>query len=50
MQPAQPITLYGYKLSGHSHRAELMLRLLGLPFSFQEIDIFAGAQRAESFG
>ena len=49
MRPAQPITLYGYKLSGHSHRAELMLRLLGLPFSFEEIDIFAGAQRAETF-
>jgi glutathione S-transferase len=26
-----------------------MLRLLGLPFAFQEVDIFAGAQRAESF-
>ena len=49
MRPAQPITLYGYKLSGHSHRAELMLRLLGLPFAFQEIDIFAGAQRTEAF-
>jgi len=45
----RPITLYGYKLSGHSHRAELMLRLLGLPFRFQEVDIFAGAQRTESF-
>src|SRR5688572_3990870 len=49
MRPVQPITLYGYKLSGHSHRAELMLRLMGLPFRFQEIDIFAGAQRAEDF-
>ena len=49
MHPAQPITLYGYKLSGHSHRAELMLRLLGLPFSFEEINIFAGAQRADGF-
>jgi hypothetical protein len=26
MHPAQPITLHGFKLSGHSHRAELMLR------------------------
>ena len=49
MQPAQPITLFGLKQSGHSHRAELMLRLLGLPFVFREVDIFAGAQRAESF-
>ena len=49
MRPTQPIILYGHKLSGHSHRAELMLRLLGLPFRFQEVDIFAGAQRTESF-
>jgi glutathione S-transferase len=49
MRPTQPITLYGYKLSGHSHRAELMLRLMGLPFRFQEIDIFAGAQQADGF-
>src|ERR1044072_3292989 len=49
MHPARPITLYGFKVSRHPHRAELMLRLLGLPFAFQEIDIFAGAQRAESF-
>lgn len=49
MRPAQPITLYGYKLSGHSHRAELMLRLLGLPYRFEEVDIFAGAHRTEDF-
>jgi len=49
MHLAQPITLYGYKLSGHSHRAELMLRLLGLPFAFEAIDIFAGAQKTERF-
>ena len=49
MQPARPITLYGHKLSGHSHRAELMLRLLGLPFAFEAVDIFAGAQRSDAF-
>ncbi len=50
MQPAGPITLYGFKLSGHSHRAELMLRLLDLPYRFQEVDIFNGAQRSDAFG
>src|SRR4051812_3105151 len=50
MQPANPITLYGFKLSGHSHRAELMLRLLDLPYRFHEVDIFNGAQRSEAFG
>ena len=28
------ITLYGLRLSGHSHRAELFLSLLGLPYRF----------------
>ncbi|PJG53666.1 glutathione S-transferase [Bradyrhizobium sp. CB1717] len=30
----QQIRLYGGKLSGHSHRVELFLRLLDLPFEF----------------
>jgi glutathione S-transferase len=50
MQPAEPITLHGFRLSGHSHRAELMLRLLDLPYRFQEVDIFNGAQRSDAFG
>jgi glutathione S-transferase len=50
MQPAQPIVLHGFRLSGHSHRAELMLRLLDLPYRFEEVDIFSGAQRSEAFG
>jgi glutathione S-transferase len=39
MEPAT-IVLHGTALSGHSHRVELMLRLLGLPYRFQE----AGAE------
>jgi glutathione S-transferase len=50
MRPAQPISLYGFRLSGHSHRAELMLRLLDLPYRFEEVDIFNGAQRSDAFG
>jgi glutathione S-transferase len=50
MPLAQPITLYGFKLSGHSHRAELMLRLLDLPYRFASVDIFNGAQRTDAFG
>jgi glutathione S-transferase len=49
MRPTQPITLYGFKLSGHSHRAELMLRLLDLPFAFQPIDLAGGEQRSARF-
>ncbi|MER2264972.1 glutathione S-transferase family protein [Methylobacterium oxalidis] len=37
------ITLHGMRLSGHSHRAELFLSLLGLPYRFEEA---TGAVRA----
>jgi glutathione S-transferase len=33
-QPA--ITLHGIELSGHTHRVELMLLMLGLPFRFAQ--------------
>ncbi|CAA2156071.1 Maleylpyruvate isomerase [Methylobacterium brachiatum] len=36
------LTLYGLRLSGHSHRAELFLSLLGLPYRFVEV---AGAEQ-----
>jgi glutathione S-transferase len=49
LRPAKPIMLYGFKLSGHSHRAELMLRLLDLPFTFQPVDLKGGEQRGEAF-
>jgi glutathione S-transferase len=34
--PTPAITLYGLRLSGHSHRVELFLSLLGLPYRFVE--------------
>lgn len=37
------LTLYGLRLSGHSHRAELFLSLLGLPFRF--VEAASAAQR-----
>ena len=30
--PAQPLVVHGTELSGHTHRATLMLSLLGLPY------------------
>ena len=33
--PNPDLTLYGLRLSGHSHRAELFLSLLGLPYRFE---------------
>lgn len=49
MAPTNPIILYGFKKSGHSHRAELMLRLLDLPFEFREVDLARGEQKTETF-
>ncbi|OPA82435.1 glutathione S-transferase [Pseudomonas fluorescens] len=46
-QPA--IKLYGFPLSGHSHRVELMLSLLGLPSEFILVDLKQGAQKAPAF-
>ena len=46
-QPA--IKLYGYPLSGHTHRVELMLSLLGLPSEFILVDLKQGAHKAPEF-
>jgi len=47
--PAQPIRLYRFGLSGHSHRVELFLSLLGLPFEIVEVDLRAGAHKTPEF-
>ncbi len=49
MKPAKPILFHGFKLSGHSHRAELMLHLLDLPFTFREVDLAGGEQNGAPF-
>jgi glutathione S-transferase len=49
MRPSKPILLHGFPLSGHSHRAELMLRLLDLPFTFHQVDLAGGEQRGDAF-
>ncbi len=49
MNSEQKIILHGAKLSGHSHRAELMLNLLGLNYEFRAVDLAAGAQRQPGF-
>ena len=37
-QPHRPIRLYRHALSGHSHRVELFLSILDLPFELSDID------------
>lgn len=43
------IRLHRYALSGHAHRAELMLSLLGLPFEVHDVDLAQGEQRMPGF-
>ncbi|HEX2114432.1 MAG TPA: glutathione S-transferase [Alphaproteobacteria bacterium] len=47
--PERPIRLYMHPLSGHAHRAALMLSLLQLPFERIEVDLMKGAQKAPEF-
>ena len=50
MTPNPTIILYGgSKLSGHSHRAELMLRLLGLPYEYRTINLAKGEHKTPAF-
>lgn len=48
-RPAQAIHLYTYHLSGHAHRVELFLSLLGLPFEKTEMDLMRGEQKKPEF-
>jgi glutathione S-transferase len=48
MLPSQPIQLYRMAVSGHCHRVELLLSLLGLPCELIEVNLLQGEhQRAE---
>ena len=47
--PKPPIRLHRFVLSGHAHRAELFLSLLGLPYETVEIDLAHGAQKRPEF-
>lgn len=48
-KPTQPIRLHRFALSGHSHRAQLFLSLLGLPFTLVDVDLPKGAHKAPEF-
>lgn len=43
------ITLYRHPLSGHSHRAQLLLSLLGLQANLVDVDLMAGEHKQEEF-
>ncbi len=48
-KPAAPIVLHRFALSGHCHRVELLLSLLGLPVSLVDVDLAGGEQKREPF-
>lgn len=47
--PAQPIVLYRFARSGHSHRAELFLSLLGLPVTPVDVDLAGGQHKTPDY-
>ena len=49
LSPVRPIKLYRYPLSGHSHRVELFLSLLGLPYEPIDVDLPSGTHKAPAF-
>lgn len=44
-----PIKLHRFRLSGHSHRIELFLSLLGLPFEKIEVELGKGEHKTGEF-
>jgi glutathione S-transferase len=46
---ATDIHLYGFRLSGHCHRVELLLSLLGLGYRRTEVDLAAGEHKRPAF-
>lgn len=47
--PAQPIKLYGARLSGHVHRVELLLNLLGLPHEYIAMNLQKGEHKTPAY-
>jgi glutathione S-transferase len=47
--PRKPLTLYRFRLSGHSHRVELFLSLLGVPVEMAEVDLGNGEHKTPEF-
>jgi glutathione S-transferase len=47
--PDRPLRLHRFALSGHAHRVELFLSLLGLPYENVDVDLPAGAHKREDF-
>lgn len=49
MTANRPLTLHRHALSGHSHRAQLALSLMGLPYRLIDVDLMKGAHKTQAF-
>jgi glutathione S-transferase len=49
MKGSDTMKLHGVSLSGHTHRVQLFLGLLGLPYAFAAVDLAGGANRTPAF-
>jgi glutathione S-transferase len=49
MTASRPLKLYRHALSGHSHRVQLALSLLGLPHELVDVDLVKGEHKTPSF-
>jgi glutathione S-transferase len=49
MKPNQPIRLHRHPISGHAHRVELYLSLLGLPYELEHVDLLQGAHKQPAY-
>jgi glutathione S-transferase len=49
MQPTKPIRLHRHPISGHAHRVELYLSLLGIPVELVHVDLLKGEQKQPGF-
>ncbi len=49
LRPQQPIKFYQFPLSGHCHRVQLFLSLLGLPYEPILVDLVKGEQKSPEF-
>lgn len=47
--PTEPLKLHRHALSGHSHRAELFIHMLGLPVTLIDVDLLNGEHRQPAF-
>ncbi len=49
VRPSAPLRFYRHPISGHCHRVEALLSLLGLPVEVVEVDLPRGEQRTPTF-